>query len=389
LQVIRIKIFAILATIFIVVNFLTFIVNGSILVANDELKFYLLSTDAINYSDAKIDRTVVDFYGYYWLSKYGLILNSYFSEFNLKIISLVAHFYAAIHLRKLGYSSVVIIFIAAHPLLLFYGISGVRDSLASLLIVLTVLASYQRANILKISLIMVSSFLVRPELLIINIVIYFYLVMGVRKLVYLLPFFVFLLVLLTLQNYIQVDLLYLYLEQQISNSGGSSEGITSHIRQLTFPINMILLGFMNIFGSFVSPSTYYLDAIGNFSSNGVYFENPSFVVSKVLKVFGILLNNSLSVLVVFYYIKNIVNLWLYGRRLIFLDRVFMIGVSLLFLQGIISIELGKSSGYYYLIYPYIFEKLYNSKKKSILFLLIPGFFIGVTLLIFTHRDLLS
>lgn len=329
----------------------THLYNGSMFVSNDELKFILIATGDIDYSPAHLIRMSADFIGYYqilkWVGSLGLSLE--ITGLIVKLISILFHVICIFALKRAGFPNKIILLTTLHPTLLFFAFSGVRDVIISSLCVVLAILYISRASIFWYALVALLMALVRIEAVLLPLTFF---ILSASKSQKLLVVTLGLGVLLIFLPEILLVHEAFVTQNRISGSG---EGILSRLRNLPFPIDFLILGFVGLAGTYITPSTFALEASHEFVRQGIPFGNENFAPFRVLKALGILVSNFLfPALLIFIYeafrrlVKGVADVF---------DQLLLLFSAIVFTQSWIAIDLGKASNYYYIIYAITLTRL--------------------------------
>jgi hypothetical protein len=331
--------------------------NGTVLVANDELKFTLIATGDIDFSPAHVLRMSGDFIGYYyvlsWIGSLGLSVE--ITGLILKLVSIIFHIFGIIWLKRAGFDNKIILLTALHPTLLFYAFSGVRDVIISAFCVFLAVLYIQRASVFWYALVAVLVALIRIEAIILPLA--FFVLASSRFTKFLFGILALCALLFFLP---QIALIF---EDFVTRNriSGASEGILASLRGLPFPLDFLSLGIIGLAGTYTTPTTLGLEAAHEFVRQGVPFSNESFALFKILKFLGILVSNFLfPALVIFVF--EAFRRQARGTANVF-DQLLLIFSAILFAQNWIAIDLGKSSNYYYIIYAIVLTRIAAARPE--------------------------
>jgi hypothetical protein len=341
--------------------------NGTIFFGNDEFKFFQLGNNDSLYSDEKIIRVTRDFLGYHYILHFlGSVFPQEIFQWSVKSLSIIAFTLGGVVIWWMFQSKLALVAYYTQPLLIYYGIIGVRDSLATALFIFFIFCVIKEKRTYQVICVL-AAFFIRPELALILAVLKTMLLSFRFR-----SFAIICVTVLALALFPFIGHLKNVIQTTRYIKPCNDPGVSCFLRSLPFPVNITAIGFVGLSGTFLHQSTFQLDSAHEFKEKGLVVKNTEFVPGKILKALGIAyLNISFPFLVFQFYhsYRRILK-----KRASIYDQIFCCCCVLIFAQSSISTELGKLSMYHAYIYSYLAVLTKNRDNFLILFILGVLFF---------------
>lgn len=378
-----------LATLFIS-SYLNYIVAGHVLLGNDELKFFYHAKGVFSGTEEAALRSEKDFLGYAWLTKWLVSIGLGFSFFGLKFLSFI---FSILYIPLIyiayygvsGFKKIHILYAVMFPLVLYYSTSGVRDSLVTFFylafIAFVVQDKLTVPVLIRFIFILFFSYLIRPEsVLILSLTYIIYkIIMNWRR-----RFAKVAVVILVIILSVGLYQNYYYFDFYINNIPGtkaSTDGFLAFARGLYHPFDFIVMGLLNVLGSFPPWNYLSFEAARDFDSLGEEFtDGTAWVPANFLQAMGVLALNFMFPINIFIICSLLYKL-IFNSQMSREGGLFFISISMLFFLGRFSIEHGKMSEFYPCIVVSLCILL-RSVKERVWFVVICPLFVSFLSVIF-------